>query len=193
MKTGKPSRPRSKLNFAVDRSEIDISSDWVQAVMDRRTTATVAANTTDEFYSPVATRDPVVSTASGLRVIRCVPDALTPGQMAVYQAMFSNGEPEGQGSRLYRGGYADIRRITGMSKRGIQNIIAELQRKFVIGIHKAPGYHKSQTTTYRIHAQAQILADWRQRGIQFAQGKGKTLIIPATVASTASVDLTATV
>src|SRR6185437_9535604 len=203
-KKATPSKP--KLNFAVDRSEFDISSDWVQAVMAQPSlprqevpffssdannatgapSTTDAACATDERFAPVAATNPginpaavdkeatvadsatvaakPISDAAGarlpidygsavannstdrkwhLRPLRRVTDGLTPGQFAVYSLMLQDADSVEGGEAMYRGGYADLVRLTGLSKRGIQNVISELQEKGVIRLHTAPGHHRS--------------------------------------------------
>ena len=248
MKSRNPARPRSKLSFAVDRSEIDISSDWVQSIMrpprrpspareeaDNETatvepvvpgagnttveqSATGSENATVELFgethaatvagiTPVADIATVAKSASvekiatvdysatgavsagrpnralRLRPIRRITDGLTSGQFTVYTLMFEQAQPagEGQGNRLYRGGYADLCRLSGLSKRGVQNVVAELLQKGVISIHRPPGYHKTETTVYSVPAGEAILSSWFRRGLCYAVGKSKRLINPATV------------
>ena len=279
MPSAKSGRSRHKLSFAVDRSEIDISSDWVQAVMQRpsppppaaaepetpvfsspetqnatvepvstveavatvedtvpvenkstdaeNTTgalfevidastvaenatvisaqqvastvelnptvaeiATVADNSAVEVTATVAKDVPVAKAATvapshrnlRLRPIHRITDGLTPGQYSVYSLMFEKGEPQnGRAGRLFRGGYVDLVRLTGLSKRGIQNVIAELQSKSVISIYQQPGYHRSQTTIYEVPAEQTVLDRWFAQGLRYAVGKSKNLITIATV------------
>ena len=105
-----------------------------------------------------------------------VTDGLTPGQYAVYSLMYEAGEPAGDSSRIYKGGYADLGRLTGLSKRGIQNIVAELQAKQVITIHQQPGYHRTETSAYLVPEPAAVLRLWFSKGWRRALGKSKTLI-----------------
>jgi hypothetical protein len=91
-------------------------------------------------------------------------DAIGAGETA-------NPEPD----RIYRGGYADLCRLTGLSKRGIQNVVAELRAKNVVRIHQAPGYHRSETSVYRVPPAAAVLNVWRAQGLRFAVGKSKIL------------------
>lgn len=262
-----PSKP--KLDFSVDRSEFDISSEWVQAVMaepslpprprpffsgeqntatdaglatveryaTEEITDTAAVITTDEDNTPVvknaidkaefesqpsyqeinATEEDSSSVAvlsgredadeskSATAVLNAsveesatvaknsrrgwksrplvrLTDGLTPGQFAVYTVMAAHSEPGGGGEKIYRGGYADIGRLTGLSKRGIQNVVADLQEKAVIRLHTTPGHHRLQTSAYAIPEPDHIIASWHQRGWRFAVGKSKKLINGATVA-----------
>ena len=85
-------------------------------------------------------------------------------------------ESEEGGGKLFRGGYADLCRLTGMSKRGIQNVIAELQQKSVIQLHTPPGHHRLQTSAYLIPPAAAVLECWAAKGWRYAVGKSKTLI-----------------
>lgn len=117
-----------------------------------------------------------------LRPIQRITDGLTPGQFSVYSLMFERGEHRPDSSmRLFRGGYVDLVRLTGLSKRGIQNVIAELQAKSVISIHQAPGYHRSQTTVYDVPPEQTILDRWFGKGLRYASGKSKNLVTIATV------------
>ncbi len=138
--------------------------------------ATVALSTTDASY---ATGEIFTSTKDHRRPrprpIRRVTDGLTPGQYAVYSLMYEAGEPAEGTHHIYKGGYADLCRLTGLSKRGIQNIVAELQSKKVITIHQAPGYHRTETSAYLIPDSARVLAIWHSNGWRFALGKSKTL------------------
>ena len=109
------------------------------------------------------------------RIFR-ITDGLTPGQYAVYSLMYGAGEDVGGGARIYKGGYADLVRLTGLSKRGIQNIIAELQVKLVIRLHQQPGYHRTETSAYYLPDAGGVLAIWSEKGFRQAAGKGKTLI-----------------
>jgi hypothetical protein len=264
MKAKKTAPPRRRISFAVDRDEIEINSDWVDAVMASPAatapnpppaivvsfpapadsdlffgpginSATGAKTATDETSStgeectsveessavvkiaPVAellnqvvahkedniNGQPVtlannatvedkstgvfsstgerVSSAKDHRVPRPRPlvritDGLTPGQYAVYSLMFEAGESTGGLSRTYKGGYADLGRLTGLSKRGIQNIVAELQAKEVISIHQQPGYHRTETSAYLVPDPAAVLQLWSSKGWRRALGKSKTLI-----------------
>jgi len=239
MKQKKPSPSKPKLSFTVDRSEFDISSDWVQAVMrppslpSRTPTffspdtnnATGAPSTTEEQNKPVvdgisaennagvvnrpsveedaidhavvdnatvAPNAPIAveqnATVAGygrgwkLRPLRRITDGLTPGQYAVYSLMFENSDPAQGRERIYRGGYADIGRLTGLSKRGIQNVIGELQEKQVIRLQTAPGHHRLQTSAYAVPNPEAVLAAWLTRGWRFATGKSKRLTDGTTVA-----------
>ena len=110
------------------------------------------------------------------RPILRVTDGLTPGQYAVYSLMYQAGEGTGVESRIYKGGYADLGRLTGLSKRGIQNIIAELQAKQVIRIHQQPGYHRTETTAYLVPDAESVLQAWFAQGWRHALGKSKTLV-----------------
>src|SRR5579872_1379017 len=263
MKQKKPTPSKPKLSFTVDRSEFDISSDWVQAVMrppslpgppapffsPDRHNATGVSSATDEQNSPVvqntpdehntgvaeqrsveknaipiaANSTPVVESATvatapeplpapnatgahnatavdiatgsyiatvtqnaprawKLRHLRRITDGLTPGQYAVYSLMFENSDTVEGRERLYRGGYADIGRLTGLSKRGIQNVIGELQEKQVIRLQTAPGHHRLQTSVYTVPNPEAILAAWLARGWRYATGKSKQLTDGTTVA-----------
>jgi hypothetical protein len=116
-----------------------------------------------------------------LRPIQRITDGLTPGQYSVYSLMFERGETQDNHARLFRGGYVDLVRLTGLSKRGIQNVIAELQAKSVISIHQAPGYHRSQTTVYEVPPEQAVLERWYGKGLRYASGKSKNLVTIATV------------
>jgi hypothetical protein len=95
--------------------------------------------------------------------------------------MFSNCEGDEGGEPLYRGGYADIGRLTGLSKRGIQNVIGELQEKAVIRLHTPPGHHRLQTSAYIVPKPESVLTAWIERGWRFAMGKSKRLTSGPTV------------
>lgn len=245
-----PSKAKPKLSFSVDRSEFDISSDWVQAVMaqpslsrseapffsppinnatdassttaESKATEEISAsvaeiatggesgpvpelNTTEEKTTTVAeflaevglrSSDRAIHTSTvaktspvrvwKMRPLRRVTDGLTPGQYAVYSLMLANGEVGTAGERVYRGGYADLGRLTGLSKRGIQNVIAELQEKAVITLHTAPGHHRSQTSAYLVPSPEAVVDAWRAHGWRFAVGKSKALTNGATVAVSSS-------
>ena len=113
-----------------------------------------------------------------MRPLHRITDGLTPGQWAVYSLMLANSGSEA-GDRLYRGGYADLGRLTGLSKRGIQNVIAELQEKGVIRLHTHPGHHRLQTSAYIVPAPETVVASWHSRGWRFAIGKSKKLTFGA--------------
>ena len=109
------------------------------------------------------------------RPIRRITDGLTPGQYTVYRLMYEAAEGAGESPRIYTGGYADLRRLTGLSKRGIQNIVAELQSKQVLLVHQRPGYHRTQTTSYAVPDAENVLQIWAANGWRTAIGKSKTL------------------
>ena len=104
-----------------------------------------------------------------------VTDGLTPGQYAVYSLMYEAGESAAGGMRIYKGGYADLGRLTGLSKRGIQNVVAELQAKLVIGIHQQPGYRRTETSAYLVPDSDGVLRRWFSEGWRHALGKSKAL------------------
>jgi hypothetical protein len=139
--------------------------------------ATVETSTTVESLAPV---EDLVSTKDHRtprrRPILRITDGLTPGQYAVYSLMYDAGEQGGDLSRIYKGGYADLCRLTGLSKRGIQNIIAELQAKQVIRIHQHPGYHRTETSAYLVPGPESVLHTWFANGWRNALGKSKTLV-----------------
>jgi len=110
------------------------------------------------------------------RPILRVTDGLTPGQYAVYSLMYEAGEGDGGTSRIYKGGYADLGRLTGLSKRGIQNIVAELQVKQVIRLHQQPGYHRTETSAYLVPDPDSVLRAWFANGWRHALGKSKVLV-----------------
>lgn len=223
MKPKKTSPSKPKLSFTVDRSEFDINSDWVEAVMgpssppsrkapffspnDNNATGaksataakedTVVEKTPEEKNLPPASQTApresttaAVSAAPGpwkLRPLRRITDGLTPGQYAVYSLMQTNCEPAPDGEEtVYRGGYADLGRLTGLSKRGIQNVIGELQQKAVIQLHTPPGHHRTQTSAYLVPKPEVVLQAWYGRGWRFAFGKSKHLTDGATVALSAT-------
>ena len=130
-----------------------------------------------ESFSTVAvsasTKDHRVSRPR--RIVR-ITDGLTPGQYAVYSLMYEAGATAGGLSRIYKGGYADLGRLTGLSKRGIQNIVAELQAKEVIRLHRQPGYHRTETSAYLVPEPEAVLSGWFSKGWRHALGKSKTLI-----------------
>ena len=213
MNPKKSPRQRPRLSFAVDRDEIDISSDWVEAVMESPALpveqasflapesksatvehiATVEATSTVEVSATVEVSSTVEASATVAvlmsqpgrtfrpRLIRHLGDGLTGGQLNVYSAMHSRAAVENS-VRLYRGGYSDLCAQTGLSKRGIQNVIAELLAKTVVTRHQPPGYHRSQMTIYRVLSEEEILLGWQSRGLRYAVGKSKTLTNTATVA-----------
>ena len=214
MNPKKSPRQRPRLSFAVDRDEIDISSDWVEAVMESPAPpvvepspfltpetktatvehiATVEATSTVEVSATVEVSSTVEASATVAllksrpgrtfrpRLIRHLGDGLTGGQLNVYSAMHSRTALE-NGVPLYRGGYSDLCAQTGLSKRGIQNVIAELLGKTVVIRHQPPGYHRSQMTIYRVLSEEAILLAWQSRGLRYAVGKSKTLTNSATVA-----------
>jgi hypothetical protein len=109
------------------------------------------------------------------RAILRITDGLTPGQYSVYSLMYEAGERASETARIYKGGYADLCRLTGLSKRGIQNVVAELQEKQVIRLHQQPGYHRTQTSAYLIPESAEVLKMWFSLGWRYALGKSKTL------------------
>jgi hypothetical protein len=109
------------------------------------------------------------------RPIVRVTDGLTPGQYTVYSLMYEGGESWGESLRIYRGGYADLKRLTGLSKRGIQNVMGELQQKQVIRIHQKPGYHRTETSAYEVPDPVAVVGIWRSHGWRHSLGKSKTL------------------
>ena len=109
------------------------------------------------------------------RPIVRVTDGLTPGQYAVYSLMYEAGESAAGGTRIYKGGYADLARLTGLSKRGVQNVVAELQAKLVIRIHQQPGYRRTETSAYAVPDSDGVLRRWFSQGWRHALGKSKVL------------------
>ena len=162
-------------NTTVERSQAEQSGDRNGAALIDN--ATVDKNATGEL---LATDAPLsVPTRNRIRrprpLIR-ITDGLTPGQYAVYNLMYEAGEDAGRSSRIYRGGYADLGRLTGLSKRGIQKIVAELHAKQIIRMHQKPGYHRTETSAYLVPDAATVLATWSSNGWRHALGKSKTLI-----------------
>ncbi len=161
----------------VARPVKDATVEDIATVVDN---APVAFSTTVAFRATVGV--PAPKRTVRLRPIQRITDGLTPGQYSVYSLMFERGETrEASTVRLFRGGYVDLVRLTGLSKRGIQNVIAELQAKSVISIHQAPGYHRSQTTVYDVPHEQAVLDRWFAKGLRYASGKSKNLVTIATV------------
>ena len=233
MKSKRTAPSRRRVSFAVDRDDIDVNSDWVEAVMALPVAATasetpptsktpppppendrleatplanqasvanlttVAETALDQNNTTAleeglhrsaltATREPnnystVAETALQLRrkpkprILNRITDGLTPGQYAVYRVMYDEGESSEDHARIYRGGYADLGRLTGMSKRGIQNVVGELQAKEVIRIHRKPGHHRTETSAYIVPAAERVLDTWISKGWRHATGKSKVL------------------
>jgi hypothetical protein len=139
-----------------------------------------------ELFATVANEEPVAEVAaverwpkkqrtSRPRPILRITDGLTTGQYAVYSLMYEAGQGAEANSRIYSGGYADLGRLTGLSKRGIQNIVGELQAKQVIRLHRQPGYHRTETSAYVVPEPAAVLQVWYSSGWRHALGKSKTL------------------
>jgi hypothetical protein len=110
-----------------------------------------------------------------LRILNRITDGLTPGQYAVYRAMYEEGKNTDDRGRIYTGGYADLGRLTGMSKRGIQNVVGDLQAKEVIRIHRKPGHHRTETSAYIVPDAARVVETWLSKGWRHAAGKSKVL------------------
>lgn len=265
MRAKKTAPSRRKISFAVNRDEVDVNSDWVDAVMAgpapvvRETSPEVAADrqqvpvdplptlkffsahqnsstdadtTTEAGCSSVEIPAAVAETASvevsatveaneeecdgtipaqehsgreavtsdvantatvdenaadqspvrphralRRRPLARITDGLTPGQYSVYRLMYEEGKSgEGGDARLYRGGYADLVRLTGMSKRGIQNVVAELQAKHVISIQQKPGHHRTEMSVYAVLSAEKVLDMWFSYGWRYAAGKSKVLM-----------------
>jgi hypothetical protein len=62
-----------------------------------------------------------------------------------------------------------------MSKRGIQNVVGELQAKKVIRIHQKPGHHRTETSAYVVPDADRVLQTWLSNGWRHAAGKSKVL------------------
>jgi hypothetical protein len=172
-----------------NNSTVNMETATVVPIATVEQTAPVAMSATVKPNPSVVINATVVNPATvapkrtvRLRPIQRITDGLTPGQYSVYSLMFDQGEPRPNDSvRLFRGGYVDLVRLTGLSKRGIQNVIAELQAKSVISIHQAPGYHRSQTTVYDVPPEQIVLGRWFAKGLRYASGKSKNLVTIATV------------
>jgi hypothetical protein len=254
MKSKRTAPSRRRISFAVDRDDIDVNSDWVEAVMalpvaatpsDARITSTsgsqssqdhaadakdppasdpnpqtatiqeplseessaaVADNASDadnatdqkqpttatdpsdesaspgdhefeEYFATVAETSPLqLRRTPRPRILNRITDGLTPGQYAVYRVMHEEGERcDDDRARIFRGGYADLGRLTGMSKRGIQNVVGELQAKKVIRIHQKPGHHRTETSAYVVPDAERVLETWLSNGWRHAAGKSKVL------------------
>jgi hypothetical protein len=228
MKSKRTAPSRRRVSFAVDRDDIDVNSDWVEAVMalpgaattsetpttspttspptennipesstaDSEENATVAGNVPDVHNTPieggteqgdltlacevsdpatVVGNIPVVRRKPKPRILNRITDGLTPGQFAVYRVMYDEGENSDDYGRIFRGGYADLGRLTGMSKRGIQNVVGELRSKEVISIHRKPGHHRTETSAYIVPDAERVLEKWLSRGWRHAAGKSKVL------------------
>lgn len=106
--------------------------------------------------------------------LRRVADGLTPAELAIYNVMLREQTPEG----LYRGGYNDLCQLTGLSKRGVQNSIAELREKGAITIDKSPGHHRSEVSVYKVATERQILESWHEAGHREVIGRGRILWPP---------------
>ena len=89
--------------------------------------------------------------------------------------MYDEGENSEDHARIFRGGYADLGRLTGMSKRGIQNVVGELRSKEVISIHRKPGHHRTETSAYIVPDAERVLETWLSKGWRHAAGKSKVL------------------
>jgi len=109
------------------------------------------------------------------RILNRITDGLTPGQYAVYRAMYEEGKNTDDRARIYTGGYADLGRLTGMSKRGIQNVVGDLQAKEVIRIHRKPGHHRTETSAYIVPDADRVVETWLSKGWRHAAGKSKVL------------------
>jgi hypothetical protein len=233
MKSKRTAPSRRRVSFAVDRDDIDVNSDWVEAVMALPVAATAETPTTSQTTPLPAENSPLEATtvedkesdaisttvpeiipeahnATGLReealrrdaltvardtadsataaqnaspllrkpklrILNRITDGLTPGQLAVYRVMYDEGESSEDHARIYRGGYADLGRLTGMSKRGIQNVVGELQAKQVIRIHRKPGHHRTETSAYIVPDAERVLETWLSKGWRHAAGKSKVL------------------
>ena len=159
----KPSRPRPKLSFAVDRAEIDISSEWVPQVVQQPPTA-----------PPVPAAEPVLNTLA--RPIKTFEQALTSSELAFYSALYGQGDGQPDGSRLARAGYRKVCELTGMSKRNVQIVRKRLEQKHAITIEQAPGFTRTETTAYRVYPKEAILRKWHTLGLTHVRGKGKLLV-----------------
>ena len=137
--------------------------------------ATVAMSSTVADWPEGALSSNRANRVPRRRPIVRVTDGLTPGQYAVYSLMYEAGQSVSGSARVYKGGYADLGRLTGFSKRGLQNVIAELQSKHVIELHQHPGYHRTETSAYLVPDPAAVIARWISMGHRFAVGKSKAL------------------
>jgi hypothetical protein len=136
-------------------------------------TATVANETTVVFLATVQT---VASLPVNAKPIHTAMSALTPGQWLVYRALLEAGQQDRNGRTLFEGGYHDLCRRTGMSKRGVQNVIAELQAKGAVERYRLPGHHRSQPTVYQIWPEPVLLRRWSEAGYSHVLGKSRILL-----------------
>ena len=117
-----------------------------------------------------------VGSVKGLRPLRHLADGLTPGQFTLYTLMYERGLETGEGSRLFRAGYAELGRLSGLSKRGIQNIVDALEQKSAVSVETAPGYRRSETTAYRVYSGSRIVQKWHEHGYWYVLPKGRQLV-----------------
>jgi hypothetical protein len=89
--------------------------------------------------------------------------------------MYQNGNEEKNGERIYRGGYSDLGRLTGLSKRGIQNIVDALIQKNAVSVDQRPGYYRTETTVYRVYPGHTVLSAWQEAGYRYVVSKGRVL------------------
>jgi len=112
----------------------------------------------------------------GLRPLRHLADGLTPGQFTLYTLMYDRGVAADEGSRLFRAGYNELGKLSGLSKRGIQNIVNGLEQKGAVSVETAPGYRRTETTAYRVYSAVRIVENWHREGYQYVVAKARQLM-----------------
>lgn len=114
---------------------------------------------------------------AGPRLCRLAQDGHSLGESALYQMLWSRGEPETDETRIISAGWRTMRRFCGMTDKNCKRNASSLIEKLAIEVIEAEDIHTRKGRTYRVHSYATILIRRRAAGMEWvARDKSRRFV-----------------
>lgn len=99
------------------------------------------------------------------------------GEAALYQVLWTRGEPDVDGSRIITAGWKTMQRLCGMTDKNCKRNTCGLIEKLAIEVVGAENVSTRTGRTYRIHSYVSILARRKAAGMEWvARNKSRTFV-----------------
>ncbi len=114
---------------------------------------------------------------AGPRLCRLAQDGHSLGESALYQMLWSRGEPETDETRIISAGWRTMRRFCGMTDKNCKRNASSLIEKLAMEVIEAEDIHTRKGRTYRVHSYATILIRRRAAGMEWvARDKSRRFV-----------------
>jgi hypothetical protein len=128
---------------------------------------------------PAIPRPPARTAGPQVRYALRARDGHSPGEQAVYQALWTSAEPYAENSRIVTLGYRALSRLCGLTVNNCKANLRSLAGK--LAIEEAGGYSYTQAKTYIVYGEAAIMQRRKAAGFtHYIKSRGVVFVNPET-------------